>query len=85
MLVSNRKLDHMEADAAAGRPYDESNGNWKTFQSASIGLYVAGGAAVVGGAVAFLLGRSNGSGETTVASSLVISPVPQGAVLGGRF
>ncbi|HEY7370604.1 MAG TPA: hypothetical protein VIF57_00390, partial [Polyangia bacterium] len=39
-LAARHKFDAINADAAAGRPYDESNGNWKTYQTAAAALYV---------------------------------------------
>ena len=44
-VVAKNKFDAINADAAADRPYNESNGNWKTYETAAAALYVVGGAA----------------------------------------
>jgi hypothetical protein len=79
------KLDAIKSDAAAGRPYNESNGDYRTLGGAGIGLVVAGGAAVAAGAVLYLLNRdTEPSSGTTV--SLGYAPGSGGAItIGGRF
>ena len=42
-LVAKHKFDAINTDAAANRPYDESNGNWKRYETAATVLYVRSG------------------------------------------
>ncbi len=85
-LTGKSKLDSLKADADAGRPYDEANGNWKTFQNAAVVFYAAGGAAIAGGALMYYFGRrpsgTDGSGAST---ALYLAPTTTGAILGGVF
>ena len=85
-LVGRNKFDAINDDAAADRPYDESNGNWKTYETAAVALYVVGGAALVTGTVLYLNGR-RGETSTTPTMSLrpVIAPSRAGASLSVRF
>jgi tetratricopeptide (TPR) repeat protein len=85
MMVANGRLDRLEADAAARRPYNETNGNWQSFQTASIVLYATGGAALIGGAAAYFFGRPSSSGQTRTEVSFFVAPAPRGLALGGTF
>jgi len=85
MLAANGKLDRLEADAAAQRPYNEANGNWRTFRTASIVFYAAGGAALLGGAAAYYFGRPSSSDPVRTEASWFLAPGPRGMTLGGRF
>jgi hypothetical protein len=85
MMVANGKLDRLEADAAGRRPYNEANGNWQTFQAASIVLYATGGAALVGGVAAYFVGRSSSSDGNRGEASLFVAPALRGVTLGGTF
>ena len=49
MMIAGGKIDAIERDAAANEPYDEANGNFRTFNLLSRTLFVAGTAAMVGG------------------------------------
>jgi hypothetical protein len=83
-LVGNDKFDAINADAAADRPYDESNGNWKTYETAAVALYVVGGAALVTGGVLYLTGRGGERGAA-LAITPVVAPSRAGAALSVRF
>ena len=68
--IASDKLEALDRDAKNGRPYNPANDNWKTFDNAALTLFVAGGAAVVGGAALYLLNRNTEStGPTTAARS----------------
>lgn len=56
-LVASHKFSAINDDAAANRPYDSANGNWKTFEGGAIALFAAGGAALVAGTTLYLLNR----------------------------
>ena len=88
-LVGRNKFDAINDDAAADRPYDESNGNWKTYETAAVALYVAGGAALVTGSVLYLNSRraeTNGTANgTSMSLRPVITPSRAGATLSVRF
>jgi hypothetical protein len=80
------KLDAIKSDAAAGRPYNESNGDYRTLGGAGIGLIVAGGAAVAAGAVLYLLNRDTEQGSTGTTVSFGFAPGSGGAItIGGSF
>jgi hypothetical protein len=89
-VVGKNKFDAIEADAAADRPYNESNGNWKGYETAAAVMYVVGGAAVVGGVVLYVAGR-RGTEErrppaaSSVALRPVLTPGRAGATLSVRF
>jgi hypothetical protein len=84
-LVGRNKFDAINDDAAADRPYDESNGNWKTYETAAVALYVAGGAALVTGSVLYLTSRRGDTNGTTMSLLPVIAPSRAGATLSVRF
>jgi len=97
-LAARRKFDAINADAAAGRPYDESNGNWKTYETAATALYVVGAGALIGGTVLYVSGRARGarqreeeSGRPAAAPPVSVSLKPQlapgrgGAAIAVRF
>jgi len=65
--VATSKMEAINSDAMAGRPYDEGNGNWKTFEQAGVAMMVTGGAAVVAGTVLYLLNMAPSSSEASVA------------------
>ena len=94
-LVAKHKFDAINADAAADRPYDESNGNWKRYETAATVLYVVGAGALIGGTVLYVSGRrqhgeragAGASGEPPVSVSLKpqVAPGRAGAALAVRF
>ncbi len=69
--------------------YDPSNGNWKTYDRAGVTLLVIGSAAIVSGAVVFLLNwHADGASRSGEAkTSFLVLPTDRGAslALGGRF
>jgi hypothetical protein len=89
-VVAKNKFDAIGADAAAGRPYNESNGNWKGYETGAGVLYVVGGAAIVGGAVLYVAGRPrNEAGRVPAVSTVglrpTVAPGKAGATLSVRF
>jgi hypothetical protein len=56
-LIANGKHDRIEEDARAGRPYDPTNGNWQSYGRAANVCLVAGGAALIGGGILWMIGR----------------------------
>jgi hypothetical protein len=89
-VVGKNKFDAIGADAAADRPYNESNGNWKGYETAAVALYAVGGAAVVGGAILYVTGRqakeeSRPAAVSSVALRPVLTPGRAGATLSVRF
>jgi hypothetical protein len=83
-LIGKSKFDAINDDAAADRPYDESNGNWKTYETAAAGLYVVGAGALVAGSVLYLTGR-NQERASSIAVRPSLAPSRAGAELSVRF
>jgi len=89
-VVAKNKFDAIGADAAAGRPYNEGNGNWKGYETGAGVLYVVGGAAIVGGVVLYVAGRPRtGEGRPPAVSSVALRPTVTpgraGATVSVRF
>ena len=89
-VVGKNKFDAIGADAAADRPYNESNGNWKSYETAAAALYIVGGVAVVGGVVLYVAGRPRAEERRPPAVSSislrpVVAPSRAGATLSVRF
>ena len=89
-VVGKNKFDAIGADAAADRPYNESNGNWKTYETGATVLYAVGGAAIVGGVVLYVAGRSRAEERRPAAVSSIavrpaVTPGKAGASLSVRF
>jgi len=85
-MVGKNKFDAIGADAAADRPYNESNGNWKTYETAAAALYVVGGLAVVGGVVLYVAGRPRAEEKRPPAvSSITLRPVVVPSRVGATF
>jgi hypothetical protein len=89
-VVGKNKFDAIGADAAADRPYNESNGNWKSYETAAAALYVVGGVAVVGGVVLYMAGRPRAEERrppavSSIALRPVVLPSRAGATLSVRF
>jgi len=57
--MASKKFDAIQSDAHADRPYDTGNGNFATLDGAAIALWVAGGAALVGGATLYFINRDS--------------------------
>jgi hypothetical protein len=75
-VVANHKFTAIGADAAADRPYNDSNGNWKGYETAAAVLYAVGGAATVAGVILYVTGRpSPEEGRERAASSVSLRPV----------
>jgi len=89
-VVAKNKFDAIGADAAAGRPYNESNGNWKGYETGAGVLYVVGGAAIVGGVVLYVASRPRAEERRPPAVSSVglrptVAPGRAGAAVSVRF
>jgi hypothetical protein len=89
-VVAKNKFDAIGSDAAAGRPYNETNGNWKSYETGAGVLYVVGGAAVVGGVALYVAGRprtetSRPPAVSSVAVRPTIVPGRAGATVSVRF
>jgi hypothetical protein len=89
-VAAKNKFDAIGADAAAGRPYNESNGNWKGYETGAGVLYVVGGAAIVGGVVLYIAGRPRTeerrpAAVTSVALRPVVTSRNAGATVSVRF
>jgi len=89
-VFAKNKFDAIGADAAAGRPYNEGNGNWKGYETGAGVLYVVGGAAVVGGVVLYIAGRprteeSRPPAVSSVALRPIATPGRAGASISVRF
>jgi hypothetical protein len=87
-LTAKKKFDAINADAAADRPYNEANGNWKGYETAATVLYVVGAGALIGGGVLYVVGvRARGESETGVSVSLKpqLAPGRAGATVAVRF
>jgi len=69
--IGRSKLDAINSDATAGKPYNESNGNYQTYGDLGLGLMIGGGAALVTGGLLYLLnGHSAESGPAVSVSYL---------------
>jgi hypothetical protein len=55
---ASHKLDAIRADATAGRPYDEMNGNWQTLDRLGVALLVSGTIVTTTGAVVYVSNRA---------------------------
>jgi len=91
-LTAKNKFDAINSDAAADRPYNEANGNWKGYETAATVLYVVGAGALIGGTVLYVSGRSRGESEARAnAGGVSVSMKPQlapgraGATIAVRF
>jgi len=89
-VVGKNKFDAIGADAVADRPFNESNGNWKTYETGAAVLYAVGGAAIVGGVVLYVAGRpKTETSRPPAVSSIAVRPAvtsgKAGASLSVRF
>jgi PEGA domain len=89
-VIGKNKFDAIGADAAADRPYNDANGNWKGYETAAAVAYVLGGSALVGGVVLYVTGRAHAAeGQAPTVRSIALSPAltagRAGASLSVRF
>jgi len=84
-VVGRNKFNAINDDAAADRPYNESNGNWKTYETSAVALYVAGGAALVTGSVLYLTSRRGEARGGAISLRPVVAPSRAGALVSVRF
>lgn len=85
--MASTKLSAIERDADALQPYNADNGNWKTFEGSGIALLTAGGAAVVTGAVLYLMNRGGDEAGPAAAGGVSSSTRSRGGrgETAGRF
>jgi hypothetical protein len=84
--IGTGKADAIESDGTASppRPYNPSNGNYKTFEEAGVGLLIGGGAVVAAGVVGYILNRDNPqAAESGV--TVGIGPGQFGALIAWRY
>ena len=55
--VATGKLDAIEKAAMSGAVYDESTGNWQTYERAGMAMLIGGGVALVAGTVIYIVNR----------------------------
>jgi hypothetical protein len=84
-VVGRNKFNAINDDAAADRPYNESNGNWKTYETSAVALYVAGGAALVTGSVLYLTSRRGEARGGAISLRPVVAPSRAGALVSVSF
>ena len=87
-LVAKRKFDAINADAAADRPYDDGNGNWKSYEKTATVLYLVGGGVLVGGVVLYATARDarpETKGMRSASLRPQLAPGRAGAALSVRF
>jgi hypothetical protein len=83
--IGGSKRQSIEKAAAAHTPYDESNGNWKTYDRAGVGLIIGGGTVAITGVALYLIGRNSAAAASEVPVSLFVAPGFALAQVGGRF
>jgi hypothetical protein len=83
LVTGNSKRDDIEAAANNDtKPYDPSDGNWRSLQREGIGLMIGGAVALAGGVTFILLGRH----ETTATDQISFAPaIGRGVGVVGRF
>jgi len=74
--MATTKLDAIEKAAMKGEMYDESTGNWETYERLGIGMLVAGGAALVAGTVIYIV--SHGKHTDTSGTQVGFTALPDG-------
>jgi hypothetical protein len=87
--TATSKLNAIQNESAKGTNYDPQYGNWQTYDRASVGLLVAGTAAIAAGAAIFFLnlGHDSESDAAGAHVSMGFAPGAGGGTLhlGGRF
>jgi hypothetical protein len=82
--VAGTKLHHIETETT----YTPSDGNWKGFNDAGVGLLIGGAVAVAGGAALYLWGRSASARDDEPShsqASIRVAPGLEGVTLLGAF
>jgi hypothetical protein len=84
--VGSNKYDAIVSDAAAGRPYNPSNGNYTTFDATGVGLIVGGAVLVGASAITYVLNRDHKPVEKSVTVSFGAGPAGRfGLLLSGSY
>lgn len=81
--IATNKINAINADGKATRPYNPANDNYKTYDQLGVGAMIGGGVALGAGIVGYLVGHGRSSGETTV--SFGPGPGQAGLNVAGRF
>jgi hypothetical protein len=76
--VATNKLDAINNAAASGMPYDKANDNWQTFDRVGVAMLIAGGAAIVGGAVLYIVNMHKAPEAPATQVGFVAVPDPRG-------
>ena len=81
--MASSKLEAINSDANAmpPRPYNPENGNWKTYDTSGWALLGVGGAAIVTGAIIYLVNR----GDDTTVTSGASAAAPRRGPASGDF
>lgn len=85
-LDGRSKLNGIESDALAKRPYNPSNGNYQTFGNTGLGMLIGGVVAAGAGVALYLFGR--GGESTGDGAHVAVGYVPGlggNLQIGGRF
>jgi hypothetical protein len=81
--VATHKLDTINAAAKSmTTPYDPADGNWETYEHLGVGMLIAGGAAVVAGAVIYIVNAGGHAESSRTQVGFAAVPDPRG---GGTF
>jgi hypothetical protein len=82
MLIASKKVDAFDSDAE-NRPFDPSNDGYQTFNVLSRILFVAAGAALLGGGIVYWTGLSPDSAHAAPLARTAVAPflLPGGAGL----
>lgn len=84
LVTGNSKRDDIEAAANSDtKPYDPSDGNWRSLQREGIGLMIGGAVALAGGVTLILLGRHEATATDQISFAPAIGRTGIGVV--GRF
>jgi tetratricopeptide (TPR) repeat protein len=81
--IATGKLDAIDADGKAMRPYNPANGDYQTYEGAGLGLMIGGAVALTAGVVGYFMFRDAAGGDPKV--SLRVGPNDLGVAFSGRF
>lgn len=76
--VATGKLDSIQKAAMTGTAYDESTGNWQTYERTGMAMLIGGGVAVVAGAVIYVVNRGKPAESSATQVGLTALPDPRG-------
>jgi len=67
--MATSKMDRINKASANMQIYDPADGNWQTLDKASVGLFIGGGAAILGGLALYLFNRDASVEQTSTAAA----------------